>query len=407
MKKGVLYTAMQIGSNSIKTITSTIGRNGNIQVIGFGNSKPITLNDDLETNNQLLDTSIKTSLSKAQRYIGTKVNSAFVSIGSTDIHTRKITLTIEEKEATKFFSNENAFDKLKMLGLDSEPNLIVYDIIPTSYSLVQNNNQNGTTNSKYMEIETSVIIGSKTKDTQLKKVMSKSRITPSKIILSHQAIGEGCLTETEKELGIILIDIGATTTKSAIFKNGQIIQSSSIKLGGNQVTNDLAKFLNIPFYVAENIKQKWGTLLRQQSKINEIPLPSFYGLPNRTVYQDKLYEPLSLRVLEIVRLSIAQLRQSGMKVIPHAGIVVTGGTARLPGIEKLISELIMNNCRIGYPSTITGFPQELQTPENTEVAGLLITGIKEITPNPIKQPIRLMDSFKSFKKILDFSPIRQ
>lgn len=404
MKKGVLYTAIQIGSNSIKTITSTIGRNGNIQVIGFGNSKPTTLNDDFETNNELLDTSIKTSLSKAQRYIGKRVNSAFAGIGSTDIHTRNITLTIEEKEATKFFSNENEFDKLKMLGLDSDPNLIVYDIIPTSYSLVK---QNGTTNSKYMEIETSVIIGSKTKDTQLKKALSKSRITPSKMILSHQAIGEGCLTETEKELGIILIDIGATTTKSAIFKNGQMTHASSIKLGGNQVTNDLAKFLNIPFYVAEDIKQKWGTLLRQQSKINEITLPSFHGLPNRTIYQDKLYEPLSLRILEIVRLSIAQLRQSGMKVIPHAGIVVTGGTARLPGIEKLISELVMNNCRIGYPSTITGFPQELQTPENTEVAGLLITGIKEITPNPIKQPIRLMDSFKSFKKILDFSPIRQ
>ena len=81
MKKGVLYTAMQIGSNSIKTITSTIGRNGNIQVIGFGNSNPTTLNDDLETNNELLNTSIKTSLSKGQRYIGKKVKNAFVVKG--------------------------------------------------------------------------------------------------------------------------------------------------------------------------------------------------------------------------------------------------------------------------------------------------------------------------------------
>ena len=406
MKKGVLYTAMQIGSNSIKTITSTIGRNGNIQVIGFGNSKPTTLNDDLETNNELLNTSIKTSLSKAQRYIGKKVKNAFVGIGSSDIHTKNITLTIEEKEATKFFSNQNQLDKFKMLGLDSESDLIVYDIVPRSY-LRRDINQNGTTDSKYMDIETSIIIGSKRKDSQLKKAISKCGITPSKTILSHQAIGEGCLTETEKELGIILIDIGATTTKSAIFKNGQMIHASCIKLGGNQVTNDLAKFLNIPFYVAENIKQKWGTLIRQQSRINEIKLPGFHGLPTRTIYQDKLYEPLSLRILEIVRLSIARLRNSGMKVIPRSGIVVTGGTARLPGIEKLISELVMNNCRIGYPSTIAGFPQELQTPENTEVAGLLITGIKEITPNPIKQPTKLIDNFKLFKKFLHSIPVKQ
>ena len=186
-----------------------------------------------------------------------------------------------------------------------------------------------------------------------------------------------------------------------------MIHASCIKLGGNQVTNDLAKFLNIPFYVAENIKQKWGTLIRQQSRINEIKLPGFHGLPTRTIYQDKLYEPLSLRILEIVRLSIARLRNSGMKVIPRSGIVVTGGTARLPGIEKLISELVMNNCRIGYPSTIAGFPQELQTPENTEVAGLLITGIKEITPNPIKQPTKLIDNFKLFKKFLHSIPVKQ
>ena len=407
MKKGLLYTAIQIGSNSIKTITSTIGRNGNIQVIGFGNSKPTTLNDDLDTNHELLDISIKTSLSKAQRYIGTKVKHAFIGIGSTDIHTKTMTLTIHENDAKKFFSNENKFDKLKMLQLDSEPNLIVYDIVPTNYSLVSNNNENSITKSKYMDIQISVLIGSQTNDKQLKKAMSKSGITPSRTILSHQAIGEGCLTETEKELGVILIDIGATTTKSAIFKNGQMIHASTLKLGGNQVTNDLAKFLNIPFYVAENIKQKWGTLLRQQSKINEIKLPSFHGLPNRTIYQDKLYQPLNLRILEIVRLSISQLRKAGMKIIPHSGIVVTGGTARLPGIEKVISKLIMNNCRIGYPSNIDGFPQELQTPDNTEIAGLLITGIKESTPNPIKQPIRIMDAFKLFKKFLDYAPIKQ
>jgi cell division protein FtsA len=148
-------------------------------------------------------------------------------------------------------------------------------------------------------------------------------------------------------------------------------------VGGNQLTKDLSVALRTPFYLAEEIKLKWGHALPEQIRgDDEVVIPSFQGQPRRIIHRRVLGEPLKARVVELLKLVLLKVRQSGLRQLPSGGLVITGGCAELPGIRELAQKTLGGPVRIAYPSGIAGLPTQLRKPAFSAGVGLLLWGIK-------------------------------
>jgi cell division protein FtsA len=178
-------------------------------------------------------------------------------------------------------------------------------------------------------------------------------------------------------MGAVLVDIGAGTSDIAIYRYGNPWYSTVIPVGGSQLTRDLAVALRVPYYMAEEIKVKWGHALPDLIRPDEeVVIPGVQGQPRRVVKRRGLCEPLHLRMVEILKLIMLRVSQAGMRQLPTGGLVITGGAAELAGLKELVESILGGPVRIAYPSGIAGLPSQLRKPGFSAGVGALLWGIK-------------------------------
>ncbi|GAI30608.1 unnamed protein product, partial [marine sediment metagenome] len=194
------------------------------------------------------------------------------------------------------------------------------------------------------------------------------------LILEPLASGEAVLTEDEKEVGIILADIGGGTTDIAVFKDGSIWHTAILPVAGYQLTRDVAIGLGLPFDVAEEMKKRYGSVMPvYESKIETTSTISENG--HGVSYQD-LCDIIRARVEEIIRLILLELPRSEYETLVPAGLVLTGGTANLSGIDALGRDILQLPVRVGTPTNIYGITDTLRDPAYATSVGLLLWGTK-------------------------------
>jgi len=139
----------------------------------------------------------------------------------------------------------------------------------------------------------------------------------------------------------------------------------------------LAVALRVPFYLAEELKIKWGHAMVETVKGDEeVVVPSFQGQPRRIIKRQELCEPLEARLAELLKLVLLRVRQAGLRQMPTGGLVLTGGCAEMPGLQDFARKTLGGQVRIAYPRGITGLPPQLQKPTFSTAVGLLLWGIK-------------------------------
>ena len=174
-----------------------------------------------------------------------------------------------------------------------------------------------------------------------------------------------------------MVDIGGGTSDVMIYRQGNPWYSSVIPVGGNQLTRDLAVAMRIPFYVAEEIKIKWGHALPEMVRADEeVVVPGFQGQPRRVVKRRIMGEPLHARLVELLKLVLLRVRQAGLRQLPTGGLVITGGCAEMEGLQELAQKTLGGPVRIAYPRGIAGLPTQLRKPSFSAGIGLLLWGIK-------------------------------
>lgn len=206
---------------------------------------------------------------------------------------------------------------------------------------------------------------------------NKAGILISDTILEPLASSESCLTQDERDLGCCLLDIGGGTTELIVFGGGVVRHTSAVAIGGDHFTNDLAVGLRTPIPEAERIKRHHGCVASAFMKADgAIEIASVGDRPPRTIFAHMLTDIIEPRAMELLSLIRDDLQRAGLGGQIPAGFVLSGGGARLHGLDELAEQSFHLPVRIAEPKGLADLPEQVAQPEYATVIGLVLYGAK-------------------------------
>jgi cell division protein FtsA len=231
----------------------------------------------------------------------------------------------------------------------------------------------------------------------IEKCVERCGLQVDQLIFTALASSFAVLTDDEKELGVCVVDLGGGTIDIAIYTNGALRHTAVIPVAGNQVTSDIAKIFRTPISHAEEIKVQYACALRSMvGKEESIEVPSVGGRPARSMSRHTLAEVVEPRYQELFELVMEEIKSSGLEEQIAAGVVLTGGTAKMEGAVEFAEDIFQMPVRVGQPMHISGLKEYVQDPAYASVVGLLLYG--KDARNQQKKVADVRDSVGSFVK---------
>jgi cell division protein FtsA len=207
------------------------------------------------------------------------------------------------------------------------------------------------------------------------KCVERCELQADQLIFTALASSYAVLTEDEKDLGVCVVDIGGGTIDIVIYTNGALRYSAVLPVAGNQVTNDIAKIFRTPIGYAEDIKVQYACAIRNMASAEEsIEVPSVGGRPARSMSRHTLAEVIEPRYQELFEMVLAEIRNSGLEGQIAAGVVLTGGTAKMEGAIELAEDIFQMPVRLGCPIEVGGLSEYVNDPCYSTAVGLLLYG---------------------------------
>jgi cell division protein FtsA len=376
MKKRNIITSIDVGTTKICTILADV-TDGTPRVVGVGISPSKGLHKGLVININEARESIRDSVRKAEQTSDYRIESAYVGVTGRHVASNNnhgvVAITRNDRVVRP--------DDLKRVLASAQSVKTATDrrllhVIPRSYAV---DGQAGVKNPIGMhgfrlDVETHVITAAVTSVQNLVKCIRSLGIDIEDLVLEPLASSEAVLSEDERQVGVIMADIGGGTTDVAIFREGSIWHTSILPVAGYQLTRDIAIGLGLPFEIAEEMKKKYGSVMPvYEGKVDTAPAISKDG--HGVSYQD-LCDIVRARVEEILKLIVLEMPSSNYEELVPAGLVLTGGTSNLAGIATLGQEILKMPVRVGVPENIYGISEMLQDPAYATSVGLLLWGNK-------------------------------
>ncbi|MFQ5860753.1 MAG: cell division protein FtsA [Dehalococcoidia bacterium] len=381
MKRESIYTAIDLGTSKICTIVARVGHDGQLQVLGLGVVPSQGILKGMLANPQECRDALAASLEQAQRYLGRRISWAYVGVTGNFITSRNRVGSLQGVgELSTVASRQVHTLSQPSYDPEVEPGKEVLHVIPRGYTV---DGLKGVRNpsellADHLEVESHVILADAPPLRNVLQAVQQCGVAVHSLVLEPLAASEAVLGEDEREMGVVLADIGGGTTDVAIFENGHLSHTAIIPVGGHNLTRDLSFGLDIPYALAEEAKVKWGCALPQAVDEREkVMLSSFQRASREPLGRRALCRVLHIRLEEIIKLICLQAPSVERMRFPLGGLVLTGGSAALPGIDELARELVPGiRVRIGYPQGIGGLPAELKQPAFSTSMGILLWGIK-------------------------------
>jgi cell division protein FtsA len=323
---------------------------------------------------------VAASLEEAQRYVGRGVISGvYGTVSGTHISCLNTKDALKDVGDWEGVTPQDLHRLIQGSFPKVDPSQEVLHVIPIGYDvdgLSGVRNPSGL-HANEIQLEAHVVMGDATAIKNTVKAIEGGKVSVNSLVLQSLASAEATLTGDEREMGAVLVDIGAGTSDIIIYRQGNPWYSAVLPVGGSQLTRDLAVALRVPYYMAEEIKVKWGHALPELVRPDEeVVIPGVQGQPRRVVKRRGLCEPLHQRMVEILKLTMLRVSQAGLRQLPTGGLVITGGTAELTGLKELVESTLGGPVRIAYPSGIAGLPSQLRKPGFSASVGTLLWGIK-------------------------------
>ena len=380
MAKELFYTALDIGSNKVSSIVARVGSEGELKVLGTGLSASHGIQKGQIESIEEATESVRCSLDESQRYIARGLISGVYAVVSgshiSSINTKNSIQNVPDVGAV----TPNQLHKLIQSaypGLDNDKEIL--HIIPIQYEvdgLPGVRNPAGL-HAKEVQVESHVLMGDKSILRNTVTAIENNKIPVNSLVMQSLASAEATLTADEREMGAVLVDLGSGTTDLCIFMHGNPWYSTVIPVGGNQITRDLAVAAKLPYHLAEELKIKWGHVLPELIRSDqEVVIPGHQGKPKNIISRRSLAEPMHMRMLEVIKLIMLKITQSGLRQLPTGGLILTGGTAEIAGLKELVEKTVGGPVRIAYPNGIAGLPSQLRKPAYSASVGALLWGIK-------------------------------
>ena len=376
MKKRTI-ASVDVGTTKVCTTIADVNDGGTMRVVGVGVAPSVGLHKGLVVNINEARESIRESVKKAEQSSNYKVESAYVGVTGRHVasmNNRGVVAITRNDRVVRPEDLKRVLASAQSVKVPSDRRLL--HVIPRSYAV---DGQAGVINPVGMhgfrlDVETHVITAAVTSIQNLVKCIRSIGIDIEDLVLEPLASSEAVLTEDEKQVGIILADIGGGTTDIAVFKSGSIWHTSILPVAGYQLTRDVSIGLGLPFDVAEEMKKRYGSVMPvYESKTETTTAISQDG--HGVSYQD-LCDIIRARVEEIIKLILLELPNSEYENLVPAGLVLTGGTSNLSGIAALGREILRLPVRVGAPGNISGITDTLCDPAYATSVGLLLWAAK-------------------------------
>ena len=380
MARDTFYTAVDIGTDKITSIMARVGTEGELKVLGNGVVTSQGINKGRIENIVEVQEAVAASLEEAQRYIGNGVPTGiYASVTGSHLTSLNTKEEVGNPDDVGDISSKLLDRLLRGSFPDVGPDQEVLHVIPTGYHV---DGMSGIRNpvglhGNLVEVEAHVVMGDSVILKNTVKAIETNKATVKSMVLHSLASAESTLTGDEREMGVVLVDIGGGTTDLVIYRQGHPWYSAVIPVGGSQLTRDLSVALKTPLYMTEEMKVKWGSVMPEMvASDDEVVIPSFQGQPKHSLSRRILCEPLEARMLEIIKMIVLKVRQSGLREFPAGGLVLTGGGSEMTGLSDLVLKVLGGQVRIAYPEGIAGLPAQLRKPAFSAAVGLLLWGIK-------------------------------
>jgi cell division protein FtsA len=379
MPKNGYIVGLDIGTKKVTAIIGEITEERKVEVIGIGTADSKGLRKGVVVNLDVTSAAIKKAQEEAELMAGVEIGSAFVGISGAHIKSFNSRGVIAVSGKNREISRDDirrVIEQSKAVAIPPDREII--HIIPQEFVVDE---QDGIRdplgmNGIKLEVNVHIVTGAITLVQNLRTCIERSGINIEQIVLSQIATSTSVLTHDEKELGVGLIDIGAGTTEVAIFERGSLWYTSIIPLGGDNFTNDIAVGLRTPIPDAEKIKKKFGCVSAPVSDEQEtLEVPSVgRGRKPRVLSRQLLADIIQPRAEEIFRLVDNDIKRMGYEKSLNSGIVLTGGTALLEGMEEVAEEIFDLPVRRGDPTGVGGLVDRVATPDYATAVGLILYG---------------------------------
>lgn len=374
-----VIVGIDVGTTKICVLVGELDRDGKLNIVGVGTCPSQGLRRGVVVNIEETVTSIAAALDRAERLSGKKITSAYVGIAGSHISSENSKGFVAISPKNRDIDQNDisrAFEVARAIAIPANRELI--HVIPRGYVV---DGQEGIKNPIGMsgfrlEVEAHIITGSVSSMHNLIKCVHKAHVEIEDLVLEPLASGDAVLEEGETDLGVALVDIGGGTTDVAVYTDGAIWHTVVLPVGGNLITSDIAIGLRLPVGVAEELKITYGHC--DPSTIDEddmIDLSQFMPDCDDLVPRKLLAEIIQARAEEIFTMVHEEIKKSGYDGLLPAGIVITGGTAELPGILEAAGQILDLPARIGSPLGLHGLADSINRPAYSTAVGLLLWGL--------------------------------
>lgn len=373
-----IVVGLDIGTTKICAIIAEVNGNRAVDIIGIGTSPSRGLRKGVVVNIDVTVESIRRAIAEAELMAGVRAGAAFVGIAGGHIKGLNsrgvIAISGRDHEVTPQ-DVERVIDAAKAVALPVDREVI--HVLPQEFLI---DGQAGIKEPVGMsgvrlEAEVHIVTGAVTSAQNIIKCANRAGVEVQDIVLQQLASSEATLAQEERELGVVLVDIGGGTSDLAVFVDGSIYHTAVLSLGGDHVTNDIAIGLRTPAQEAEGIKKKYGCALASLVKKDEtIEVPSVGGRRPRVLSRQTLCEVIQPRMEEIFGLVEREIHRAGYAGQVAAGVVVTGGSSILEGVPELAEQIFDLPVRRGHPTGVGGLTDVVASPTYATGVGLVLYG---------------------------------
>ena len=376
-KKNSIVVGLDIGTSKVCAVVGEMTEHG-VEIIGLGSHASQGLRKGVVINIEATVNSVKKAIEEAALMAGCEIHTVFTSISGGHIKAFNShgIVAVKNQEVVQR-DLERVIDAAKAVAIPMDREVL--HVLPQDYIIDEQDGIKEPLGMSGVRLEAKVhiITGSVTAAQNIVKCCNRTGLNVAEIVLAPLAAAEAVLTDEERELGVVLVDMGGGTTDIALYHDGTLKHTAVLGIGGNHVTNDIAAGLRTPFNDAERIKQRYGfAKARMVTDDERVEVPSVAGKGAGTVSRQILCEIIEPRLDEIFELIQRELAKSGYEGSLASGVVITGGSMLLPGAVEMAERSFGLPVRLGVPTHVGGLVDVIDSPAYAAAVGLVLHGMK-------------------------------
>ncbi|MBU1308178.1 MAG: cell division protein FtsA [Gammaproteobacteria bacterium] len=393
-----LIVGLDIGTAQIKAVVGEITPDDRLSIVGVGTHVSRGMDKGGVNDLNLVVQAVQRAIDEAELMADCRVSSVYLGITGKHIRCQNESgmVPINDTEVTTE-DVASVIHAAKSVPISAERRML--HVLPQEFSVDMQEGIKSPVGMSGVRMEAKAHIVTCANDMakNIEKCVERCGLQVDQLIFTALASSFAVLTDDEKELGVCVVDVGGGTIDIAIYTNGALRHTAVIPVAGNQVTSDIAKIFRTPISHAEEIKVQYACALRSMvGKEESIEVPSVGGRPARSMSRHTLAEVVEPRYQELFELVMEEIKSSGLEEQIAAGVVLTGGTAKMEGAVEFAEDIFQMPVRVGLPMHVSGLKEYVQDPAYASVVGLLLYGKDARTQQ--KKVADVRDSVGSFVK---------